>query len=133
MFVFSGDRIGITRSLWWIHWKTRHRRILLRWIQSSASISIQWRQLSIYIFDVQAMLSNSMHDTHKIGNKEKLTINSFSLSTCKLEIWEEHNFKTQIYKSSSFYWCKRRSLKFIYYWYLKKSNINKVDQLWNKY
>ena len=49
-----------------------------------------------FTFFMSRMLSNSMHDTHKIGNKEKLRINSFSLSTCKLEISEEHNFKTQI-------------------------------------
>ena len=53
-------------------------------LQSSPYISKHdfWFQ-----FLISTKLSSSL-DTHKQGNKEKLSINSFSLITCNLLIWE---------------------------------------------
>ena len=50
-------------------------------------ISIQSRILSIS-FLIKFKLLNSI-DTHKHGNKEKLSIYGFSLVTCKLVIWKK--------------------------------------------
>ena len=55
-----------------------------------------WRHLSLWLSrrritmktTIDFNFSNIM-DTHKHGNKEKLSINSFSLFTCKLAIWEK--------------------------------------------
>ena len=51
-------------------------------VQPSSYISIQWRQLSIWIFNFDQAFKQH-------GNKEKLAINSFSLFTCKLVIWKK--------------------------------------------
>ena len=59
---------------------------------------------------ISTKLLNSM-DAHKIRNKKKRSIISFSLVTCKLVI-EKSLFrsKTWIKKSSSLYWYKLRTL-----------------------
>ena len=101
-------------------------------------ISIQWRRLSILSL-MPIKHSNSI-DTHKHGNKEKLSISSFFfLFTCKLVNWKKLlrnqslNKKSRVYfiDKNADYWSKMFYLNFSYLnymlWFLEIVQFLKIN------